>query len=228
MTEGLIILDKPAGMSSARAVAAVKRLLPREEKLGHAGTLDPFATGVLVLMVGRATRCSERIMSWPKTYEATIKLGATTPTDDPESPERAFAGAGPAPELGQIEQALRGFVGAIQQRPPIYSAIKIDGKRACDRVRGGAADLQLKPRIVQVHAIDVLSYQWPLLSVRIDCGRGTYIRSIARDLGIALNVGGYLTALRRTRVGQCTIDRAVTLTHLDARNISLHVLPPPQ
>jgi tRNA pseudouridine55 synthase len=227
MNDGLIILDKPAGMTSARAVSAVKRLLPREKKLGHAGTLDPFATGVLVLLMGRATRLCELIMGWPKTYEATIKLGATTATDDIESPEQSGDSPAAPIQFGQIEQALAKFVGAIPQYPPVYSAIKLRGKRACDRVRKGEKNLQLQPRIVQVHSIELLSYMWPLLHVRIECGRGTYIRSIARDLGAALTVGGYLTALRRTRIGQCTIERAVRLEQLTHENIEAHVISMP-
>jgi len=227
MNDGLIILDKPAGIISARAVSAVKRFLPREKKLGHAGTLDPFATGVLVLLVGRATRLCELIMGWPKTYDATIKLGATTATDDLESPEQPWEMPAAPPEFGQIAQALGLFVGASAQYPPVYSAIKLRGKRACDRVRQGEKNLQLHPRTVQVYSIKLLSYTWPVLKVRIDCGRGTYIRSIARDLGVALNVGGYLTALRRTRIGECTIDRAVRLDQLTRESIESQVLPVP-
>jgi tRNA pseudouridine55 synthase len=233
MLDGLIILDKPSGLTSARAVDLVKRLLPRGTKVGHAGTLDPFATGLLVLLVGRATRLCERIMELPKTYEATVRLGATTATDDPESPARPFAAGASGrstagveiPSRTMIEESLRGFVGQIQQRPPVYSAIKLFGRRACDRARGGAA-VQLEPRIVRVHSIDVLSYEWPLLKLRITCGRGTYIRAIARDVGEKLAVGGYLTELRRTRIGGFDVGDAARLDALTAQNLLAHLRDP--
>src|SRR5580765_4220436 len=148
---GIIVLDKPAGMSSARAVAKVKHLLPRGTKVGHAGTLDPFATGVLILLIGKATRQCERIMSQRKTYEATIKLGATTATDDPDSPEQPHEASGPV-SRETVESALSKFVGAIQQTPPVYSALKINGRRACDLVRDGR-DVELKARTVQVYSV---------------------------------------------------------------------------
>jgi tRNA pseudouridine55 synthase len=225
--DGVLVLDKPAGMTSARAVEAVKRLLPRGTKIGHAGTLDPFATGVLLLLVGRATKQCEKLMDQPKTYEATVKFGATTASDDPESPEEAFATAPVAPVSREaIESALPRFVGEILQRPPVFSALKIAGKRAADRVRAGQT-VELEPRKIRVYSIDLLAYDWPLLRLRIDCGRGTYIRSIARDLGEVLSVGGYLTQLRRTRIGAFDIDRAVSLSHLTAQNVSRHVAPTP-
>jgi tRNA pseudouridine55 synthase len=238
--DGIINLDKPAGISSARAVDQVKRLLPRKTKVGHAGTLDPFATGVLVLLVGKATKYCERLMDQPKQYEATVKLGATTATGDPESPEEPFRGLGVSPEslppLGrdaqatreQIDAILPRLVGAIRQRPPAFSAMKIAGRRAYDLARGGQA-VELEARTVRVYSIELLDYAWPLLTLRIDCGRGTYIRSIARDLGEALGVGGYLTRLRRTRVGDFTIDRAVTPDVLAASTdgVEKHLLPLP-
>jgi tRNA pseudouridine55 synthase len=210
--DGILVIDKPAGVSSARIVAQVKRLLPRGTKIGHAGTLDPFATGVLLLLAGKATKLCERLMDSPKQYEATLKLGATTATDDPESPEQPHEVAA-IPTTDQIDAALRGFVGEIMQRPPAFSAMKVGGRRAYDLARKGHA-VELEPRIVRVYAIERLAYQWPLLSLRIDCGRGTYIRSIARDLGEALVVGGYLTALRRTRVGRFDVASAWSVEQL--------------
>ena len=215
---GVLVLDKPAGISSARAVARVKRLLPRKTKIGHAGTLDPFATGVLLLLIGRATKSCERLMDQPKTYEATIKLGATTETDDPESPEVVTPDA-PVPTIENVRQALARFVGAIEQRPPKFSALKIGGRRACDRVRDGEV-IELKPRIVKVYAIELLDFQYPFAKVRVDCGRGTYVRAIARDLGEALGTGGYLTQLRRTRIGEFTIDQSVTIESLTESTVS--------
>lgn len=211
---GILNLNKPPGLSSARVVARVKRLLPRGTRIGHAGTLDPFATGVLLLLIGKATKSCERLMDQPKQYEATVKLGATTPTDDPESPETQAPGAQPVSRQ-QVEAALEQFVGPILQRPPAFSALKVGGRRAYDLARKGH-DVELEPRTVNVYAIELLDYEWPLVRLRIDCGRGTYIRAIARDLGEALGVGGYLTALVRTRVGEYALEAALGLDQLDA------------
>jgi len=235
---GIINLDKPAGLSSARAVARVKRLLPRGTKIGHAGTLDPFATGVLLLLVGKATKQCERLMGEAKQYDATIKLGATTATLDPESPEEVFrrSGTGDPPmqvdvdshgrvARATIEQLLPTFVGEIQQRPPAFSAMKVGGQRAYKLARSGQ-DVALVARPVRVYGIVVLDYTWPLVHVRIDCGRGTYIRSIARDLGEALGVGGYLTELRRTRIGAFDASNAVTFEQLESDGVEPHLHPP--
>ncbi|HLL88439.1 MAG TPA: tRNA pseudouridine(55) synthase TruB [Tepidisphaeraceae bacterium] len=200
--DGILNLDKPPGLSSARAVDRVKRLLPRGTKVGHAGTLDPFATGVLLVLVGRATKACEALMGQPKQYVTTIKLGATTATLDPESPEVVTPAAVPVTRE-QVDAALPRFVGTIQQVPPAFSAMKVGGRRAYDLARRGH-DVQLAPRPVVVYGIEVLDYVWPLLTIRMDCGRGTYVRSIARDLGDALGAGGYLTALRRTATGSFT------------------------
>lgn len=220
--DGLIILDKPPGPSSARCVAGLKCLIPHKTKVGHAGTLDPFASGVLLILVGNHTRCCEQLMGLPKRYETTIKLGARTATDDPESTEVPCPQIPAPPARSAIETALKCFTGQIEQRPPDYSAVKLAGKRACDRVRLGQ-QVQLAPRLVRIDQIQILSYQWPLLSLRIDCGRGTYIRAIARDLGESLGVGGYLTALRRTQIGEYRIEQAVTMDQLNSENIARHL-----
>ncbi len=206
---GIINLDKPPGISSARAVTKVKHLLPRGTKIGHAGTLDPFATGVLLLLIGRGTKLCENLMDEPKQYETTLKLGATTATDDPASPERVTPDAHPV-ELDRIRHQLQGFVGLVPQRPPDYSALKIHGQRSYDLARKGLLT-PAAPRQVRIDSIEILAYEWPLLKLRIDCGRGTYIRAIARDLGESLGVGAYLTELRRTKVGPYTAADAVTL-----------------
>jgi tRNA pseudouridine55 synthase len=228
---GILNLDKPAGISSARAVDRVKRLLPRGTKIGHAGTLDPFATGVLLLLVGRATKACERLMDAPKQYEASVRLGATTATDDPESPPQPWARAsGAAAEpmsLDQVRSVLPEFVGEILQRPPAFSAMKIDGRRAYDLARKGH-DVALEPRPVRIYEIELLDYAWPELRLRIDCGRGTYIRAIARDLGERLDVGGYLTELRRTRVGTFDVKEAVMLEGLTPETLSGHLQRVPE
>jgi len=224
--EGVVNLNKPAGMSSARAVGAVKRLLPRGTKIGHAGTLDPFASGVLLLLVGKATRLCEKLMDEPKQYEATVKLGATTATDDPESPERPTPGARPVGRE-ELEQALKTFVGHVLQRPPAFSALKVGGKRAYDLARRGA-QVELTPRPVQVYAIELLDYQWPRARLRIDCGRGTYVRAIARDLGAALGAGGYLTELCRTRIGRFSLEASSGLQELVGAGLESHLVPSAQ
>ena len=221
--DGIINLDKPAGLSSARVVDQVTRLLPRGTKIGHAGTLDPFATGVLLLLVGRGTKLCERMMDAPKQYEATVKLGGTTPTDDPESPETPTPGAAPVGR-DAVDGAVRRFVGAILQKPPTFSALKISGRRAYDLARGGQT-VELQPRPVQVYGIEVLQYEWPVLRLRIDCGRGTYVRSLARDIGEALGVGGHLTALRRTKVGRFDAASAATPEDVRAKGVAAVLHP---
>ncbi len=146
---GFLIIDKPAGITSAGVVNSVKRLLPRGVKVGHAGTLDPFATGLLVLLIGKATKRCEDLMNQPKQYDATIRLGATTETDDPESPAQIVESATPMDESA-VRDALLRFKGAIEQMPPAYSALKIAGKRACDRIRAGET-VELKPRTIHIY-----------------------------------------------------------------------------
>lgn len=226
--QGILNLDKPPGLSSARVVTEVKHLLARGLKIGHAGTLDPFATGILLVLVGKATKLCESLMSSPKQYQATVKLGAVTVTDDLDSPELPYAGPDPHPgpiSLENIAALLPVFTGVIQQRPPAYSALKISGRRACDLARQGKT-IELAPRTVQVYKLEILHYAWPLLRLRIDCGRGTYIRAIARDLGESLGVGGHLTELRRTQVGRFAIADAVTLKTLHRDGVERHLIHP--
>jgi tRNA pseudouridine55 synthase len=209
---GVINLDKPAGMTSAAAVGRVKHLLPSGTRIGHAGTLDPFATGVLLLLIGSATKASQSLMDQPKTYEATIRLGATTASDDPESEEIIIPDAR-EPTLDQIRAAAKLFVGTIPQVPPRFSAMKIGGRRAYDLARRNQP-VELRARNVRIDAIEVIAWNPPHLEVRVDCGRGTYIRALARDLGQKLKSGGYLTQLRRTRLGRFTADRSISLERI--------------
>ena len=220
---GVINLDKPPGASSARLVDRVKRLLPRGTKIGHAGTLDPFATGVLLLLVGKATKSCETLMGERKGYDATVKLGARTATDDPEAPEEPLD-VPTIPTEQQVRDALAKQVGAIQQRPPAFSAMKVDGQRAYKLARQGG-QVEIKPRTVMVYSIDLLAYAWPTARIRVECGRGTSIRAIARDLGEALGTGGYLTELRRTFVGRFRAQEAVTLETLQADGVERHLHP---
>jgi tRNA pseudouridine55 synthase len=221
VADGLIYIDKPTGPSSASVVRRVKRLLPRGVRIGHAGTLDPFATGLLVLLAGKATKSCETVMGLPKVYECGLKFGATTLTDDPESPEIITPEAIPA-TLEAVDEVLRKFVGVIPQVPPAYSALKIAGRRACDRARQGQV-VKLPPRLVRINSIEILEYTWPILRLRINCGRGTYIRAIARDVGQELKTGAYLQQLRRTSIGSMNVTDAVTLEALDRDGIEKHL-----
>lgn len=214
--DGVLLLDKPAGISSAGLLNRVKRLLPRGTKIGHAGTLDPFATGLLIALVGKATKKCETVMGQPKTYLATVKLGAITDTLDPESAERIVGG--PVPDRAAVEQALAAFAGDVRQVPPAFSAMKVNGRRAYDLARKGH-EVELAPRTVKVYRLTLVRYEYPHVDLDMEVGRGFYVRSLARDLGAALGSAGYLTALRRTRIGGYGVDDAATLEVLDAENI---------
>lgn len=221
--DGLVVVDKPGGMTSHDVVGRVRRLAGTR-KVGHAGTLDPMATGVLVLGVGRATRLLGHLVLASKGYDATIRLGASTVTDDAEGAVVSVGDAsGLSPAL--IGSALAGFVGPLRQVPSAVSAVKVDGRRAYDRVRAGEA-VALEPREVVVHSLDVGDIRvvdtFVDVDVRLCCSSGTYVRAIARDLGAGLGVGGHLTALRRTAVGPFDLTSARTLESLTS---SFSVLP---
>jgi tRNA pseudouridine55 synthase len=218
MPDGFLNLDKPLHLTSAHLLNKVKRLLPRGTKLGHAGTLDPLASGVLVAMVGKYTKKCEEVMGQPKQYRALIRLGATSITEDAEGPITPLDPAPAPPGVAQVDAVLSHFLGTIEQLPPTFSALKIGGKRACDRVRAGEV-VELKPRSIRIDAIARLDYAWPDLTILVDCGRGTYIRSLARDIGAALGTGGYLAGLVRTRVGAFRIEESVSLETLIEKGI---------
>jgi tRNA pseudouridine55 synthase len=209
MTHGLLVLDKPSGITSREALDRAAKWFPRKTKIGHAGTLDPLATGVLVLAVGQATRLIEYVQAMPKTYRTRIRLGATSDTDDADGAVTENPSATPADETA-VRSALAGFVGEIEQVPPAYSAARVDGRRAHALARKGAA-VELAPRRVRIDRIDVRDYRWPALELDVHCGKGTYIRSIARDLGRVVGVGGYVTILRRLAIGPFTVETAVSL-----------------
>ena len=208
---GLVVVDKSGGMTSHDVVARIRRLAGTR-KVGHAGTLDPMATGVLVLGVNRATRLLGHLMLTEKAYDATIRLGIATTTDDAEGEVTATTDAGHLDEAA-IRAALARFVGDLEQVPTAVSAIKVDGKRAYQRVRDGEA-VELKARPVVVREIVVRDIRAAEVDVSIRCSSGTYIRAIARDVGAALGVGGHLTALRRTAVGPFDLTAARTLDEL--------------
>jgi len=199
----LLLVDKPGGMTSHDVVARARRVLS-VRKVGHAGTLDPMATGLLVLGVGAATRLLGYLSGSDKTYDATLRLGQATVTDDREGEVTTTASAAAVTE-DAVRAALAGQVGALQQVPSSVSAVKVDGKRSYDRVRAGE-EFELAARSVTVHSIDVHRVHRPTadlvdVDVTVSCSTGTYIRAIARDVGAALGVGGHLTALRRTSSG---------------------------
>ena len=208
-------------MTSFGALAFVrtrvsKKVGVRRVKIGHAGTLDPLATGVLILCTGKKTKEIERLQLHNKEYTATLQLGATTPSYDMEHEVNATY---PTEHITRelIDSVLTDFVGDIQQVPPSYSACKIGGDRAYDLKRKGL-DVELKPKTVHIDSIDVTDFnpETMQLSIRVSCGKGTYIRSLARDIGRALNSGAYLTALCRTRLGDVSIDDCITLDDFPA------------
>ncbi|MEM1071966.1 MAG: tRNA pseudouridine(55) synthase TruB [Planctomycetota bacterium] len=237
---GLLVLDKPLGKTSMQACAAIRARLrlggaSKRIKVGHGGTLDPLATGVLVILVGKATKRQDTVMAGSKSYLAEVDLAHTSRTDDAEGPVEP-ANCQPV-DRGSVEARLPAFVGRIMQRPPAFSAMKIGGRRAYALARRAETDAELpelEQRPVQIDAIELTAFQWPIATLRIDCGKGTYIRSLARDLGAALGTGGMLRALQRTRVGRWTIDDAVTLdslpdtlTQADLRPMTELESPPP-
>jgi tRNA pseudouridine55 synthase len=211
VTPGLVVVDKPGGMTSHDVVSRVRRLAGTR-KVGHAGTLDPMATGVLVLGVDRATRLLGHLMLTEKAYDATIRLGEATTTDDAEGEVVATADVAAVAELTEesVRAALEAFVGDIEQVPTAVSAIKVDGKRAYARVRDGE-QVELKARPVTIHDLTVHEVDLPDVHISVRCSSGTYIRAIARDAGQALGVGGHLTALRRTAVGAFDLTVARSL-----------------
>ncbi|WP_205474783.1 tRNA pseudouridine(55) synthase TruB [Nocardioides sp. SYSU D00038] len=213
---GLVVVDKPGGLSSHGVVSRVRRLAGTR-KVGHAGTLDPMATGVLVLGLNRATRLLGHLMLTEKTYDATVRLGEATTTDDAEGETTATTPAGHLDEE-RVRAAFATQVGDLEQVPSAVSAIKVDGRRAYARVRDGE-EVELAARPVTVHALDVTGVR-PAgdhldVDVSLRCSSGTYVRAIARDVGAALGVGGHLTALRRTAVGPYDLGVAHTLEQLE-------------
>ncbi len=217
---GLLVIDKPGGMTSRDAVNRVQRWFPRKTKIGHTGTLDPLATGVLVVCVGAATRLADYVQAMGKSYSSRFRFGATSTTDDADGEATETPNA-PVPTREQIDAALAAFVGNVEQVPPAVSALKLDGVRAHELVRRGLGP-KLNARVVSIYAIRVTGFAWPHLDVEVDCGKGTYIRSIARDLGDVLGCGGLVQTLRRTRVGPFRVEQGMSL---DADPASVKLLP---
>ncbi|UYV14058.1 MAG: tRNA pseudouridine(55) synthase TruB [Phycisphaera sp.] len=225
---GLLVIDKPEGPSSMHACARVRSALrrggaPKRVKVGHGGTLDPLATGLLVILCGKATPLCNRVMIGKKQYRARVDLSAFTTTDDREG-ERTEVVIERPPTKDRVLEALGAFVGDVMQRPPAFSAMKVGGHRAYALARKGKV-VELEPRPVTIHSIELMRYEWPFADLDIRSGKGVYIRSLARDLGVALGTGGSLAALRRTAVGRFTIDRATRLDDLPTVLTQADLLP---
>jgi tRNA pseudouridine55 synthase len=203
----VIVINKPVGPTSHDVVNQVRRLAGTR-RVGHAGTLDPLASGVLVVGIGSGTKKLGEITESEKEYVTVVKLGITSATDDEEGEKKERIT--PAVNREQINKVLNQFIGTIRQVPPIYSAIKVKGQVAYKLARAGKTII-MPPRVVEIKSIEILKFKWPMLKLKVICGSGVYIRSLARDLGEALSTGGYMAALTRTRVGKYTLDQAVKL-----------------
>ncbi len=213
--DGVLLIDKPAGWTSHDVVAKVRGQLKKEAgqrvKVGHTGTLDPFATGLLVLLVGSYTKKAAEFSKLDKTYEAEVRLGSTSATGDPEGELTKISTQ--RPSEAEIKKSLDKFVGQISQIPPPFSAIKVDGQRAYKLARAGKK-VELKPRQVTIHSITEVDYKYPKLSFITEVSSGTYIRSLAEDIGKELGTGAYLSALRRTKVGGYNVEDATVVAKI--------------
>jgi len=213
----ILVVNKPLDWTSFDVVQKVRNTLCRllkikRIKVGHAGTLDPRATGVMVLCSGKYTKDIDKIQADEKEYIALLKVGAITPSYDTETEENEHFPTDHI-NLEVIEKVLKMFVGTIEQIPPLFSAIKVDGKRAYKFARKGK-DIELKSRLVEIREIELLRVEMPMIELRIVCSKGTYIRALARDIGQALNSGAYLVGLKRTRIGNYTINQSIELVEL--------------
>ncbi len=208
-TPGIYPIYKPKGITSFDVIFKLRKMTGIK-KIGHAGTLDPLASGVLVVAIGREyTKQLEQLTLTDKEYEAEITLGQTSTTDDDEGEKTQFV-VEEVPSENSVHHVVQSFIGEINQLPPVYSAIKVKGVPAHRRVRKGQT-VDLKPRKVVIHDIEIVSFSWPLLGIKVHCGKGVYIRSLARDIGERLKVGGYLSELIRTRVGEYRLEDAVRI-----------------
>lgn len=220
-TIGLLNIDKPGGQTSHDVVNRLRQVTG-QRRVGHAGTLDPLATGVLLVCVGRATRLLEYLVGQPKRYTAVIRLGQSTDTYDADGAvvaERPLAF-----NQADLARALSQFQGEIEQLPPLYSAVKVKGQPLYKLARQGI-EVERRPRTVTIYELNIIQYNPPDLEIDLFCSSGTYVRSLAYDLGETLNCGGHITALRRTAVGAFTADTAVSLDHLSAENLTIYLQP---
>lgn len=222
LVDGVLLLDKPVGLSSNDALIKAKRVM-NAKKAGHTGTLDPFATGLLPLCFGEATKFSQDLLEADKTYDATVHLGIMTTTGDTEGEviETLPVDVG----IDQIQAALARFRGPILQVPPMYSALKRDGKALYEYAREGIT-LEREARPVTIHGLELISYEAPMLKIRVTCSKGTYVRVLGEDIGAALGCGAHLNALRRIQVGALTSESMITLEDLQAHAAPLSLLAP--
>ncbi len=229
---GILVVDKHLGPTSMGICRMVKRRLiaggaGKKVKVGHGGTLDPLATGILVVLIGKCTKLCDAVMADQKVYMTDVDLSAFSTTDDAEG-ERTEITPAAIPTLEELVSACSRFVGQIQQTPPIYSAIKIDGQEAYKLARKGQTEgVVMAPRSVRIDAIKLHSYTWPHAVLEVTCGKGVYIRSLARDLGVALGTGGTLAALRRTRIGSLDLTTARTIASLGDQLVAENLTQPP-
>ncbi len=222
LVDGVLLLDKPVGLSSNDALIRAKRVM-NAKKAGHTGTLDPFATGLLPLCFGEATKFSQDLLESDKTYEATVHLGIMTTTGDTEG--EAIETLPVDVTVAQIEAALARFRGPILQVPPMYSALKRDGKALYEYAREGIT-LEREARPVTIHGLEMIGYEAPMLKIRVTCSKGTYVRVLGEDIGAALGCGAHLNALRRIQVGALTAETMITLEDLQAHAAPLSLLAP--
>lgn len=221
----ILLINKPTGWTSFDVVAKVRSILNNKQqktiskqepknppskklKVGHSGTLDPFATGLLIILIGKATKEQEKFTKLDKEYEATIRLGYVSTTGDPEGEiSEVTSDKQPAPNKSEVSKVLKSFIGEISQTPPAFSAVKVNGHRAYKLARAGVV-FKIKPRLIKIHTLTILSYKYPKLIIMVKCSSGTYVRTLAEDIGKALGSGAYLTALKRTKIGQYSIEDA--------------------
>ena len=220
---GILNMNKPAGVTSRDVVNVVQRLAGRKIKVGHAGTLDPLARGVLVVPVGPATRLIEYVQQMPKTYRAEFQFGCCSDTEDTDG-DVTQLDSPPVPSVEEVRAALPQFTGKIQQRPPAYSALRVNGKRAYDLARKGK-QVELAPREIQVYQITLDEYDYPRLRLTIECGSGTYVRSLGRDLAESLGTSAVMSSLERTAIGPFCVEEAVDPESLSAENWQDSLVP---
>jgi tRNA pseudouridine55 synthase len=226
--EGILLVDKPAGWTSFDVVNYVRKIVaahegkkPKNCKVGHTGTLDPFATGLLVLLVGKNyTRRAGEFSKLDKTYEVTMELGKTSSTGDPEGVLIAVSDT--APDLEAVQGAVERFRGQIEQVPPAYSAIKVNGQRAYKLARAGK-EVIIEPRMTTINRLEIVDYTYPYVKLVADVSSGTYIRTLVEDIGATLGAGAYTTELRRTKIGNSSIERAIAVESLHTESIQTNL-----
>lgn len=218
--DGIILVDKPAGLSSYDVIRQLKKAIPGE-KIGHAGTLDPMATGLLIILVGTGCKQAGEFLKLDKSYAAKITLGSSSDTDDPEG--KIIKTSNQEPKIGEIQSVIASFIGEIKQVPPQYSAIKVGGQRAYKLARSGEL-VKLKERQTTIYELQIISYKYPILHIETSVSSGTYIRSLARDIGQKLGCGGYLSYLRRLSIGKYQVQNSVQLGHLTRESIKKNII----